>query len=261
VCILDLAGLGLHLNNFSAFKSRWAMNSERSGGVENMWYSVRRGGVHFVSLNTETDWDGAEESTTGDGHFPFLPAGGFGAPGQYLDWLAADLEKAAADPTVRWIIASGHRPFEDLPTAHMEALAALFLKSGVAIYFCGHGHTYIRYNASAFGAGAVQVMAGAAGSDETVYPPDQLSRAVGPASASRDAPARCREWCAGFDARFGGERSACRFCEGGPLGATPAAQTDILSLGVLDVGFEALSFKLLRAPDGAVIDTVVLAHK
>ena len=143
----------------------------------------------------------------------------------------------------------------------MEALAALFQQAGVAFYFCGHGHTYIRYNASAFGAGAVQVMAGAAGSDETPYPPDQLSRAVDAGSAARDAPARCREWCAGFDARFGGERSACRFCEGGPLGATPAAQTDLLSLGVLDVAFDKLSFRLLRAPDGAVLDTVEVAHK
>jgi hypothetical protein len=99
---------------------------------------VRRGGVHFVSINTETDWEGAGEERTGDGHFPFLPAGGFAQPGAYLAWLAADLEKAAADPSVRWIIASGHRPFEDLPTPHMEALAALFLKANVAFYFCGH---------------------------------------------------------------------------------------------------------------------------
>jgi hypothetical protein len=78
VCILDLEGLGLHLNNFSAYKSRWEMNNAGSGGVQNMWYSVRRGGVHFVSINTETDWHGAGEATMGDGHFPFLPAGGFG---------------------------------------------------------------------------------------------------------------------------------------------------------------------------------------
>jgi hypothetical protein len=106
-------------------------------------------------------------------------------------------------------------------------------------------------------------MAGAAGSDETRYPPDQLTRAADAGSAARDAPARCREWCAGFDAQFGGGegQSACRFCEGGPLRATPAAQTDLLSLGVLEVGFDALSFKLLRAPDGAVLDTVVVAHK
>ena len=38
------------------------------------------------------------------------------------------------------------------------------------------------------GAGAVQVMAGAAGSDETPYPPDQLSRAVDAGSAARGAP-------------------------------------------------------------------------
>lgn len=34
-CILDLPGLGLHLNNFSAYKNRWEMNNQASGGVQN----------------------------------------------------------------------------------------------------------------------------------------------------------------------------------------------------------------------------------
>ena len=36
-CILDVNDLGLHLNNFSAFNSRWAMPWQESQGVLNMW--------------------------------------------------------------------------------------------------------------------------------------------------------------------------------------------------------------------------------
>jgi hypothetical protein len=241
------------------------MNNENSGGVQNMWFSVRRGGVHFVHLNTETDWEGAEESTTGDGHFPFLPAGGFGRAGEYLQWLAADLQRAASDPSVRWIIASGHRPFEDLPSTHSTALSQLFLEAGVAFYFCGHGHTYIRYNSTAFGSGAVQVMAGASGSDETPWPKSQAW--AGEGHASTRAAQRCQEWCAASDAadlaaggKGEGKGSACRFCRS-PLGATPAAQTDLYSIGHLDVQRDALTFRLLRAPDGAVLDEVTVVHK
>ena len=143
-CILRLQDVGLHLNNFSAYNTRWAMPSAESGGVLNMWYSFNWGPVHITSINTETDWVGAGEETTGDSHFKFLPAGGFGADGQYLSWLEADLAAAAADPQVSWIIAAGHRPFEDLPQDHRETLVGLFEKYGVAMYFAGHGHTYIR---------------------------------------------------------------------------------------------------------------------
>ena len=265
VCLVDLVGIGLHESNFSAYTHRWEMNNHNSGGTSNMWYSVRRGGVHFVSINTETDFVGAEEAKTDDSHL--LPAGGFGAPGEYMRWLAADLAAAAADPSVRWIIASGHRPFEDLPANHSAALAALFKAAGVAFYFCGHGHTYIRYGADAFGAGAVQVMAGGAGSDETPWPKDQLST---PAPATANVQQRCAAWCAAFDAREAAaasatarappQASACRFCSGGSLGATPVATSDLYSAGYLQVQHDALTFSLLRAPDGAVLDTVTVTH-
>ena len=57
-----------------------------------------------------------------------------------------------------------------------------------------------------------------------------------------------------------GKGSACRFCRS-PLGATPAAQTDLYSIGHLDVQRDALTFRLLRAPDGAVLDEVTVVHK
>lgn len=91
--------------------------------------------------------------------FPVPPRGRLWRARPVPGLARGGLGKGCLDPTVRWIIALGHRPFEDLPTPHMEALAALFLKAGVSMYFCGHGHTYIRYPPAAFGAGAVQVMA------------------------------------------------------------------------------------------------------
>ena len=240
------------------------MNNEASAGVQGMWYSVRRSGVHFVSLNTETDWVGAGEASTGDGHFPFLPAGHFGAPNQYMDWLAADLAAAAADPSVRWIIASGHRPFEDLPAAHSAALAALFKAAGVALYLCGHGHSYIRYDAAAFGSGAVQIMAGGPGSDETPWPKDQLRDLADQARATEAVAERCAAWCSAFDARsaaagHAADKSACTFCASS-LGATPVATSDLYSAGLLSVEHDKLTFSLLRAPDGAVIDSVEIVH-
>ena len=53
------------------------------------------GPVHFVSINTETDWSGAEEKNTGDSHDKKLPAGHFGKDGEYLEWLEADLKKVS----------------------------------------------------------------------------------------------------------------------------------------------------------------------
>ena len=68
------------------------MPSGESGGVASMWYSWDRGRVHFTSLDTETDFPGAPEGTSG----PILPSGGFAPSGAYMRWLAADLADAAA---------------------------------------------------------------------------------------------------------------------------------------------------------------------
>ena len=74
-----------------------------------MWYSWNAGLVHFVSLDTETDFPGAAEASHGDSGL--LKAGGFGADGEYLRWLEADLKSANANRAARpWIIAGGHRP-------------------------------------------------------------------------------------------------------------------------------------------------------
>ena len=245
-----------------------------------MWHSYDFGGVHFVQTNTETDWEGAEESKTGDSHVPWLPAGGFAPAGAYMKWLADDLRTAAANPDVKYIVATGHRPFEDLPSAQSDALVALFKEAQVDYYLCGHGHTYIRYDASAFGDGAVHIMPGASGSDETPYPSDQADEHVQRADAP-GADARCAAWCAAEDTRIaqGQEalavararanlpaphpaRGTCHFCRStGELRLSPVAATDKYSLGIVNVTDAAMTFTLLRAPDGAILDTISVPRK
>lgn len=80
-CLIDLHGYGLKLNNFTAFNTRWHMPSANSDGVQNMWFSFDHGPVHFVGMNSETDFPGAEEQGTGDSHDKRLPAGFFGRDG------------------------------------------------------------------------------------------------------------------------------------------------------------------------------------
>ncbi len=100
-CILHLPSTGWHLNNFSAYNTRWHMPSAESGGVLSMWHSFSYGGVHFTSLNTETDFEGAPESRDGDSGIFLLPAGHFAPDGAYMRWLENDLAQAAANPTVQ----------------------------------------------------------------------------------------------------------------------------------------------------------------
>ena len=162
-CVLHLDDYGLKLNNFTAFNHRWHMPSAESGAHpgSNMWYSWNYGPVHWVSVDTETDWPGAEERTTGDSHMKDLPAGGFGADGEYLAWVEADLKRADAARKAGtgrpWLIAGGHRPFP------RDELQPLFDKYGVDAYFAGHGHSYSRQRTDD---GITWIMVGGAGCDE-----------------------------------------------------------------------------------------------
>lgn len=67
-----------------------------------MWYSFNYGLVHFISINTETDFDGAPNNNyTGS-------VGGFG---DQTKWLGNDLIQADRERSIRpWIIVLGHRP-------------------------------------------------------------------------------------------------------------------------------------------------------
>ena len=86
--------------NFTAYRQRFHMPGADSGGFESMYYSYDVGTVHFVMINTESDFPGAAE---GDVSGPF---------GSFLPWLQGDLVKAAANrKQVPWIVVVGHRPF------------------------------------------------------------------------------------------------------------------------------------------------------
>lgn len=45
--------------NFTVYRTRWSMPYESSKGVNNMWYSFNYKNMHIVSIDTETDYDGA----------------------------------------------------------------------------------------------------------------------------------------------------------------------------------------------------------
>ena len=196
-CVVHHTEYGIPLSNFTAFNARWHMPSAESGGHarSNMWYSFNFGDVHYVSINSETDFVGAEESTTGDSHMKNLPAGGFGYKGEYMKWLENDLATAhglrlavaaavvgedeggagggeggggggggggAAGGRARpWIVAVGHRPYGDVVEA-----AKLFEKYQVDVYVAGHKHSYARSNGGTYGNDTVYVVAGGAGCDE-----------------------------------------------------------------------------------------------
>ncbi len=129
-------------DNFTAYRYRFAMPSQESGGVQSMWYSYDVGMVHFVSISTETDFPSAPE-----GPDTLWNGGPFG---DQLAWLDADLAAAAA-PAARaqrpWIIVVGHRPLyttsaHDFPffaTQNLQKyVEPLFLKYNVDVYMCGY---------------------------------------------------------------------------------------------------------------------------
>lgn len=186
VCLLEKNKYGTPLQNFTAYEQRWHMPATESQARNtNMWYSWNLGPVHFVSINTETDWLGAGEETHGDSGR--LPAGGFGRPGEYLAWLERDLALANSSRSERpFIVAGGHRPFTELISSHGE----LFAKYNVDLYLAGHSHSYSRRQ-TVPGA-TTHIVVGGAGCDEmgystnvSVFPADPtwaVKAAVAPAS-------------------------------------------------------------------------------
>lgn len=133
--------------NYTAFNHRFHMPSASSGGAANMWYSFNHGLVHFVSIDTETDFDGAPNN-----NFTGLPVGGFG---DQVAWLERDLKTAQANREQQpWIIVLGHRPIYTVSDGDggrrkmakilQSWLEPLFDKYEVNMYFSGHQHHYER---------------------------------------------------------------------------------------------------------------------
>ena len=143
--IWDL-GCDINFRNFSAFNSRFKMPSN---GSKNMWYSFNFGPIHFISINTESDYP---NSPTTPYSFIGTPSGG--GFGNQLEWLENDLKEAVKNRIDRpWIIVYGHRPMYskiilDWPinskSRVRNAFEKIFLKYKVDIYFTGHIHAYER---------------------------------------------------------------------------------------------------------------------
>lgn len=147
-----------------------------------MWYSFDYGSVHYVSINTETDFDNAPDqigTLSLDGYL--LSEGPFGYSGQQYDWLKADL--ASVDRSVTpWVIVGGHRPWYTASSSQQAcrecqaAFEGLLYKFGVDLVILGHEHNSQRfkpmYNGSPDGAGynnpkaPMYIIAGGAGNIE-----------------------------------------------------------------------------------------------
>mmetsp|Transcript_4421 Transcript_4421/g.12067 ORF Transcript_4421/g.12067 Transcript_4421/m.12067 type:complete len:485 (-) Transcript_4421:91-1545(-) len=221
---------GTALKNFTAYNARWHMPSAESSGVMSMWYSWNYGPVHFVSVNTETDFPNAEEKDTGDSHSRRFPAGHFAPDGAYLKWLEADLKAASearkAGKGPRWIVAGGHRPYGDITKEHVP----LFEKYGVDLYVAGHGHAYVRGTPVN---GTTYVMVGGAGCDEMAAPSglnDTCSYSDG-ACSGMFAP--------GFAVAHGSE----------------VYQTSRFATGILQADHHSLSWELVDSETGKVLDS------
>lgn len=133
--------------NFTGYLNHFRMPTEnqQNGFYQNMWYSWDYGMVHFVQLNTETDFTGApDELNGGSGN----NAGPFGFPNQQINWLDADL--AAVDrKKTPWVVVSGHRPFYSAASGSLcvtcrEAFESVILKHKVDLVWHGHVHYYER---------------------------------------------------------------------------------------------------------------------
>lgn len=143
VCLLSPAcreGFG----NFTAFNCVWNMPG---GKGHSMWSSFDYGPIHFVLTNTETDYDGAPLEPYGEAGF--IPTGKFGTPGEYVNWLRKDLEKAEGNRKNQpWIIVVGHRPIsvmegtvDPFVTPLSDEIIDLINKHA-DVYVAGHVHYY-----------------------------------------------------------------------------------------------------------------------
>ncbi|KAI0390297.1 Metallo-dependent phosphatase [Xylariaceae sp. FL0594] len=106
------------------------------------WYSFEYGMMHFVMLDTETDFAKAPD---GPGGSAGLNGGPFGKTAtQQLDFLAADLASVDRDVTP-WVIVGGHRPWYTTGAGGgcgpcQDAFEPLLYKYGVDLAIFGHVH-------------------------------------------------------------------------------------------------------------------------
>eukprot|EP00026_Physarum_polycephalum_P005057 Phypoly_transcript_05083.p1 GENE.Phypoly_transcript_05083~~Phypoly_transcript_05083.p1 ORF type:complete len:628 (-),score=48.63 Phypoly_transcript_05083:151-1800(-) len=141
--------------NYLSYRNRFRMPSVESGAgeVQSMWSSFDYGLVHFVLIDTESDFDGAPEGN--NTLFPYGPFGGANGIPSQLAWLEKDLQKANHNRKVTpWIIVCGHRPIytglngvngtDAYVLAVQRNFEPLFAKYNVDMYIAGHMHMYER---------------------------------------------------------------------------------------------------------------------
>ena len=109
------------------------------------WFSFDYGLAHFVLIDTETDFEGAPDTSDGSSH---LNGGPFGSKDQQLNFFEADL--ASVDRSVTpWLIVAGHRPWYttgDSPcTTCQTTFEPLMYKYGVDLGVFGHVHNSQRF--------------------------------------------------------------------------------------------------------------------
>jgi hypothetical protein len=147
VCLLSpdcRSGLG----NFTAYNCVWDMPN--AGRGHQMWHSFDYGPIHFVMINTETDYEGAPMEKYGE--VGFIPTGSFGAPGEFTEWLRADLLEAESERWMRpFIIVAGHRPISVLDGENSDPFKTPLsdeiiglIKTHADAYIAGHVHYYAR---------------------------------------------------------------------------------------------------------------------
>jgi hypothetical protein len=153
-CQLSLEKLE-QLSHFAAYNGRFRMPSPESSGTLNMWYSFNYGPIHFINIDTETDYDNSPlDEYTWMKIFNSEYNGDFG--GQ-IAWLEADLLQASEERDIRpWIFVGGHRPIYSITECNSEgypidssanlqaAVEELFHEYNVDLYLAGHKHAYER---------------------------------------------------------------------------------------------------------------------
>jgi hypothetical protein len=104
----------------------------------------------------------------------------------------------------------------------------------------------------------VHIMAGGAGCDEMGWPAAATTLLSPPTPPDQ----ACAEWCTAFEAQalvMNKTQRACHFCSAN--GASPVATSYNYAAGFVSVANDSLTFRLHNAPDGAVIDTIVIPKK
>jgi hypothetical protein len=245
--------------NFTAFDHRFFMpgysnpQQQQRGATSNMWYSFDLGGVHFVSINTESDFPKAAES--------FLDGWG-----DQLSWLKQDLErfslrrrraKELGDGEEgggggQWLVMLGHKPIYSAasgyhspsgqPSGGSADLQASFEElmhtHKADLYLSGHQHGYERSHAiyralNSSDAGTVHIVAAVPG---------------GGCGITADWPTPIPAW------------SATRWPAGSPWNDHKNATEEKASLGygILDANESALHWRFVLSGSGQLVDEVVL---